>query len=65
MNQAFVLSLLLTANADYVKMGHAPIIKKYSAPRLTYRRKPKYHGNHKYQKALHRTSGADRAHFQR
>lgn len=66
MNQAFLLSLLLTANAEpVIKMGHGPIVKKYRTLRRKYRGKLKYRGNPKYHKALHRTAGADRAHFQR
>ena len=66
LNQAIVLSLLLTANAEpVIKLGHGPIVKKYRTLRRKYRGKLKYHGNRKYRRALHRTAGADRAHFQR
>jgi len=65
MNQAFLLSLLLTGNTEHVVMGHGPIVKKYRTLRRTYRSKLKYRANQKYHKALHRTYGKDRAHFQR
>ena len=66
LNQALLLSLLLTGNAEpVIKLGHGPIVKKYRAPRRKYRSKLKYRVNRKYHKALHRTYGKDREHFQR
>ena len=65
MNKAIVLSLLLTANADYVAMGHGPEVVMNKPMRKQHVSKMKYARTIKKRVHKHRTSGADRVHFQR
>lgn len=65
MNKAIVLSLLLTANADYFAMGHEPEVAMNKPLLKQYIRKIKYPRTIKKRRYRHRTSGADRVHYQR